>query len=127
MADTASTFRQLEPITGVWNPEDVIALEATPWVLVTGMKSPGRTGGFFFVDRRDPRAAKPSLGGAAHHAWGRTGLQHAAGTMGVSTRFSSIMRLARRFCCWILLSARAARRSCRADASRCRREHRATP
>lgn len=46
-------------ITSVWNPEDLVRLPGTPWVVVSGMPSKLHKGRLFIVDVRDPRAAMP--------------------------------------------------------------------
>lgn len=46
-------------VTSVWNPEDMVRLPGTPWVVVSAMRSRLRSGGLLVVDVRDPRAAVP--------------------------------------------------------------------
>lgn len=44
-------------VTGVSNPEDLMRLPDTPWVVVSGMRSDQRPGRLYLVDTRKPDAA----------------------------------------------------------------------
>jgi sugar lactone lactonase YvrE len=44
-------------VDGVWNPEDLVGLPDTPWVIVSGMRSASRAGCLFKVDTTGPERA----------------------------------------------------------------------
>jgi sugar lactone lactonase YvrE len=41
-------------VQGVWNPEDLVALPGTPWIIVSGMRSACHPGRLFRVERNRP-------------------------------------------------------------------------
>lgn len=46
-------------VSGVWNPEDLICVPGTAWVVVSAMKSSDAPGALLAVDVRHPRQAMP--------------------------------------------------------------------
>jgi hypothetical protein len=44
-------------LEGVWNPEDLVDLPGTPWVVVSGMRSARRPGRLFVADARHRTSA----------------------------------------------------------------------
>lgn len=55
-------------VTGVANPEDLVALDGTPWVVVSAMRSKDHKGRLMAVDTRAPAAAVPLHDGPAAFA-----------------------------------------------------------
>jgi sugar lactone lactonase YvrE len=46
-------------LEGVWNPEDLVALPGSPWIVISAMRSRGRSGSLLVArrDRREPATA----------------------------------------------------------------------
>jgi hypothetical protein len=55
-------------VTGAANPEDLVALDGTQWVVVSAMRSKDRKGSLMAVDTRAPAAAVPLYSGPAAFA-----------------------------------------------------------
>ena len=54
--DTPSVVSPSGFLEGVWNPEDLVALAGSPWIVVSAMRSQGRHGGLLAArcDRHEP-------------------------------------------------------------------------
>lgn len=57
-------------VTDLWNPEDLVELPGTPWIIVSGMRSERHPGRVFKVDRNNPAGASElGLMGASVLPW----------------------------------------------------------